>query len=211
MPIRDVGLIGTGSEQRERLPSCAFSSVGDSNVQPAPRDAGMADALRARPSKLYAGWIGDVGKNVFYSTLSGTTWSAQTTIPSTDFGDPGAAFAVYNGLLYASFGESATDAIWHATFNGSTWSVPVTITSQYQCCNGPALAVNKKVLYDVWQDYTTSDDMIASFNGTTWNTESTLPSGQSSGGPALGAYKGRLYHAWVAPTGSGAIEYSTEP
>jgi hypothetical protein len=188
--------------------------------------------LAAYSGKLYFAWLGaGSASRIWYSAFNGTSWTPQATIPgATGFnlrtGD-GVALAAGNLGLYASWILPGTDLPEeYSTFNGASWTTPAAISSTCPQV-GAALALVGTDLYDVWDDCAETIIGELGYNlvgysvlsGTTWSSEQYVPQAYipiaMNAGPAVAAYDGQLYVAWLpdqTSAGSGSpVDYEAGP
>jgi hypothetical protein len=146
-------------------------------------------------------------------------WTAPLQIPSAA-SPAGPALAAYGGLLYAAWeGNGSPYDVIFRTYSGSGWSGREYVgspTATAEAFTGPGLAVYDSDLYAAWVGQTAPHDVYYSaYNGTNWTPNTYVPSSSTGGteagtAPALAAFDGDLYAAWLVTTNgtSYAVWYS---
>jgi hypothetical protein len=148
---------------------------------------------------------------VYYSAFDGTSWTAQSSIPSSssdNFQATDTPLTAFQGELYASWETGSMNDLEYAAFNGTSWSGPTSLGVDSNA--GPALTVKGKHLYESWINYSNLDVDYSSFNGTSWSTVKPIPGASIviQTGPALTTWTGSLVAAWDPDSSPSAIEYS---
>jgi hypothetical protein len=165
-------------------------------------------ALADYDGLLYAAWTGNSStRHIWYSAFNGTSWTAQTTVPSALTNITGPALGVYGGDLYVVWeGQSKPYQLWFSAFNGSTWTaqakVPSAFTQQYF---SPGLAAYDGSLYLTWIGQGASEKVwYSAYNGSSWSPQTTIPGATSvryQGSEAsLTVYDGNLFASWQTST-----------
>jgi hypothetical protein len=162
---------------------------------------------------LYFAWVGaSAADNLYYSAFNGSSWTAQSIVPSAvSYDNP--ALAAYDGDLYASWVNSPFNGqTYFAAFNGSVWTSNHVIPSS-ESDWGPALAVAEGQLYDVWGNYAAGAILDYSrFKGMSPEPPVAIPSSATACvGPALASFQSRLVVAWTGPGNSNDCDGTTSP
>lgn len=187
-----------------------FGSINGAAMSTALEGVGLPPALEFFNTKLYMAWKGmERDDRIFYSSLNGTSWAAQTMVSGVATSS-GVALAVFNGKLYMAWkGMNADQGIYWSSFNGTSWAAQQ-VVSGVGTSTGPRLAVFNNMLYMAWKGIEGDQGLYySSFNGTSWATQKNIPGVGSSVGPALAVFNNALYAAWKGIYGDQALYYSS--
>jgi hypothetical protein len=177
-------------------------------------NAGYAPALATYGNTVYMAWTNPGDSTIYYSHLSGSTWTTPVQVKGIFQGAEwiaetraAPALAAFNNQLYLAWTGKHSAEIGYSIFNGSTWqhqSPVMTGGNTDEVTNfAPALATWGGDLYLAW---TEADNTIwyssLSPSAGTWTAATKLPGIPSnsvpgaSNGPALAADGSGPYIAW---------------
>lgn len=176
-------------------------------------NAGYAPALATYGNTVYMAWTNPNDSTIYYSHLSGSTWTAPVQVTGIFQGAEwiaetrsAPALASFNNQLYLAWTGKNSAEIYYSNFNGSwTHQSPVMPAGNtYAVTNfAPALAPWGGELYLAW---TEADNSISysslALSAGTWTAATKLSSVPSnsvpgaSNGPALAADASGPFIAW---------------
>jgi hypothetical protein len=181
-------------------------------------EVGTSPALAVFNGRIYLAWRGFGGGADTICCSSPQDYRSQPQVPGAK-SDCAPALAAFRGRLYLFYRNPENFFIrWSYTLNGRDWvagssgGVPYAGTS-----TPPALAVLKDRLYAVWKGAGTDDTIYCAYtsDGENWpwdkgpKPRSPVADAHTSHGPALAAFKGRLYLAWKGADKDTGIYWSS--
>jgi len=179
--------------------------------------------LASYGGSLYLAWVGQSSPyHIWYSAFNGTSWTSQATIPGGEaagYFPTGPALADFGGNLFASWATPVGTneySLDYSEFDGISWFGPTNLPfGSDDVHSGPTLAVQGGDLYWAWQPFGSSTPTgieYADTNGISWSGSSDIPAsvGVNAYGPALAAYGGSLFAAWLVNVPA-TIYYASGP
>jgi hypothetical protein len=148
-------------------------------------------------------WVGSANGPTFphrawYSTLTGSTWSAAARIPSSpDQKYPG--LGAFGGELYVAITDEAEGHAEYSVYNGTTWSAPAIASPLILAdANGKPVQFGTHLyLFYASLDNNAKISYSTMISAGNW-THTTIPSALTAGVPTAAATNGRVWVAWQA-------------
>jgi hypothetical protein len=154
-------------------------------------------AMAVYNGDLYVTYAGRSGPAhyVWYTAFNGTTWTAQSKVPSAFTNGDGLGLAPYGGKLYLAYQGQSGKRDWYAAFNGTTWTASAPIPGAVVDTNGAALTAYGSDLFASWGT-STGDPTYAAFNGSAWTSPQRIPSVVGGTDFSLAVSNSFMYDMW---------------